>query len=58
MFFGVARHVNLEDEDGFYTKGCREALAYAVQEQNKKVDISVIDAKYCKFYPNLHAYFE
>ncbi|XP_043817469.1 uncharacterized protein LOC110625729 isoform X2 [Manihot esculenta] len=36
LFLGVARHVDFEDEDGFYTKGCREALAYAVQEQNKK----------------------
>ncbi|KAG8643209.1 hypothetical protein MANES_11G017551v8 [Manihot esculenta] len=36
FFLGVAFHVDLEDDDDEFTIGCKEALAYAIEEQNKK----------------------
>ncbi|XP_043814605.1 uncharacterized protein LOC110619838 isoform X3 [Manihot esculenta] len=36
FFLGVAFHVDLEDDDAEFTIGCKEALAYAIEEQNKK----------------------
>ncbi|KAG8643218.1 hypothetical protein MANES_11G017667v8 [Manihot esculenta] len=36
FFLGVAFHVDLEDDDDEFTIGCKEALVYAIEEQNRK----------------------